>query len=112
MSRVAQSPAFSGMSLYRYISSKEDLLTLMQDAVCAVPAPPKDSIPDWREGMRVFVRMRVGISRKHPWFADIPIADAPLTPNSLRLVDWVLGTFDYGSRKNGVHHAAQQLCAR
>ncbi len=92
MSRVAQSLGFSAMSLYRYISSKEDLLTLMQDAVCAVPAPPKDSIPDWREGMRVFVRMSVGILRKHPWFADIPIAGAPLTPNSLRLVDWVLGT--------------------
>jgi AcrR family transcriptional regulator len=92
MSRVAQSLGYSAMSLYRYISSKEDLLTLMQDAVCAVPVPPKDRIPDWREGMRVFVRTSVGVFRKHPWFADIPIAGAPLTPNSLRLVDWVLGT--------------------
>ncbi len=92
MSRVAQALGFSAMSLYRYITSKEDLLTLMQDAVCAVPAPPKDTIPNWREGMRVFVRLNVDVFRKHPWFADIPIAGAPLTPNTLRLVDWVLGT--------------------
>jgi AcrR family transcriptional regulator len=92
MSRVAQALGYSTMSLYRYVTSKEDLLILMQDAVCAIPFPPIEAIPDWREGMRVFVRMNIGVFRTHPWFADMPIAGAPLTPNCLRLVDWVLGT--------------------
>jgi len=40
MSRVAAALGFTAMSLYRYVSGKEDLLVLMQDAVCAKLSPP------------------------------------------------------------------------
>ncbi len=42
MSRVAASLGFTTMSLYRYLTSKDDLLLLMQDTVCAVPIPSED----------------------------------------------------------------------
>jgi len=90
MNRVAQSLGFSAMSLYRYITSKEDLLILMQDAVCVVQLPPEESVSDWRERLRTFVRICEQIFRVHPWFGDIPISGVPVTPNNLRVVDWAL----------------------
>lgn len=90
MSRVAQSLGFTTMSLYRYIKSKEDLLVLMQDAVCDIPIPPEGSQPDWREEMRDYVQACVRVFREHPWFADIPIKSIPLTPSNLRYIDWML----------------------
>lgn len=90
MNRVAQSLGYSAMSLYRYITSKEDLLILMQDAVCDIPIPPEGTVTDWRESMREYVRASILIFREHPWFGDIPIMSIPTTPNNLQIVDWVL----------------------
>jgi AcrR family transcriptional regulator len=90
MNRVAESLGFSTMSLYRYITSKEDLLLLMQDAVCDVPIPLDEAEIDWREGMREYVRVAIHVFRDHPWFGDIPISGIPLTPNNLQIIDWVL----------------------
>jgi len=92
MNRVAQSLGFSAMSLYRYITSKEDLLFLMQDAVCAIALPSEEQGLDWRERLRTFVGICARIYRVHPWFGDIPISGVPVTPNNLRIVDWALRT--------------------
>lgn len=91
MNRVAESLGYSAMSLYRYITSKEDLLVLMQDAVCDIPLPPGDPGDNWRESLRHFVRLTIRVYRDHPWFGDIPISGAPITPNNLMIVDWALG---------------------
>lgn len=90
MNRVAASLGFSAMSLYRYISSKDDLLVLMQDAVCRTVIPTEDSGEDWRTGMRAYVRVTMKVFLEHPWFGDIPVSGAPLTPNNLEIVDWAL----------------------
>lgn len=90
MSRVAGSLGFTTMSLYRYISSKDDLMLLMQDAVCEMAIPPERAEPDWREEMREYVRACIEVFCKHPWFGDIPIMGIPVTPNNLQIVDWVL----------------------
>jgi len=90
MNRVASRLGFTPMSLYRYISGKEDLLFLMQDAVCEIPIPPDDPEKDWRQSMREYVAACIQVFRRHPWFADIPITGVPLGPNNLRVVDWAL----------------------
>jgi AcrR family transcriptional regulator len=92
MSRVAASLGFTTMSLYRYIPSKDDLLLLMQDAVCDFRIPTERDMTDWRESMREYVRASIGAFRDHPWFGDIPISGVPITPNQLQLVDWALRT--------------------
>jgi len=89
MNRVASSLGYTAMSLYRYIPSKDDLLLLMQDAVCEVPLPDEDA-PDWRDNMRLFVKLSMQVFRDHPWFGDIPISGVPITPNNLRVIDWGL----------------------
>lgn len=90
MSRVATSLGFTGMSLYRYIPSKDDLLLLMQDAVCDIPIPPEEQDIDWRESMRLYVRATINVFLDHPWYGDIPISGVPVTPNNLQIVDWAL----------------------
>ncbi|MFD1953202.1 TetR/AcrR family transcriptional regulator [Paenibacillus thailandensis] len=92
MSRVAQSLGFTTMSLYRYVTSKDDLLILMQDTICSIPIPPEDPAKPWREEIKEYVDACVGIFRKHPWFGDIGITGVPLTPGNLQVVDWMLRT--------------------
>ncbi|GIP38165.1 TetR family transcriptional regulator [Paenibacillus sp. J31TS4] len=92
MSRVAGALGFTTMSLYRYLSSKEDLLVLMQDAASAVPIPPQREEADWRDEMREYVRETIRVFREHPWYGDLPITGVPVTPNVLRFVEWGLRT--------------------
>lgn len=90
MKQVALRLGFTTMSLYRYISSKDDLLLLMQDAVCDISFSVDEDETNWREGLRGFVRATIDAFRKHPWFGDIPISGVPITPNQLKLIDHTL----------------------
>lgn len=90
MSRVADALGFTTMSLYRYVPSKDDLLQLMQDAACKIEIPPAANDEDWRQNMREYVRVCIQTFRIHPWYGDIPIMGAPITPNNLQVVDWAL----------------------
>ncbi|MFC4099791.1 TetR/AcrR family transcriptional regulator [Paenibacillus xanthanilyticus] len=91
MNRVASSLGFTAMSLYRYIPSKEDLLLLMQDAVCELGIEERiDEGMPWREGLRIYVEAMIQLYQDRPWFSDIPITGAPITPNNLKVVDSAL----------------------
>lgn len=90
MNRIASELGYTAMSLYRYLPSKDDLLILMQDAVCDIEPPPARPPEEWRESMREYVAGSIGIFRAHPWYGDIPIFGIPVTPHNLRIVDWAL----------------------
>lgn len=91
MSRIAGDLGFTTMSLYRYVTSKDDVLALMQDAVCDVPIPPDDEgAADWRQGLRVWAMASIQVIEAHPWFPDIPINGVPMMPNNLAVLDWGL----------------------
>jgi AcrR family transcriptional regulator len=90
MSKIATTLGFTTMSLYRYVTSKDDVLLLMQDAVCAIPIPPEDEDGEWRSGLRLWAGATLDVMRAHPWFADIPISGMPLMPNNLAVLDWGL----------------------
>ncbi|MGI9823241.1 TetR/AcrR family transcriptional regulator C-terminal domain-containing protein [Agromyces sp. Marseille-Q5079] len=90
MSRVASALGFTTMSLYRYVTSKDDLILLMQEAASALPVPDDAVDRDWREGITAWVHgIRSGYA-EHPWLVDIPVSGAPITPNALAIVDWFL----------------------
>ncbi|WP_191089710.1 TetR/AcrR family transcriptional regulator [Nesterenkonia ebinurensis] len=84
MQAVAKSLGFTTMSLYRYVSSKEELLWLMQDAALAIPEKLK--LPaDWREALRVWAGVIRVAYRSHSWALDIPRGPVSvLMPNSVR----------------------------
>ncbi|KRC50494.1 TetR family transcriptional regulator [Leifsonia sp. Root227] len=90
MSKIATTLGFTTMSLYRYVTSKDDVLALMQDAVCAVPIPPEEEDTDWRSGLRLWAMASIQVIQAHPWFPDIPISGMPLMPNNLAVLDWGL----------------------
>ncbi|MHA7987135.1 TetR/AcrR family transcriptional regulator C-terminal domain-containing protein [Rathayibacter sp. CAU 1779] len=89
MAKVASALGFTTMSLYRYVTSKDDLLLLMQDAAAAVelPEPPED---DWRTGLKQWTLANVEALRRHPWYSQIPVTGTPITPNVMRLIDTAL----------------------
>lgn len=81
MGRLAKQLGFTTMSLYRYVSSKDELLVLIHDA--AAGPPPPITAPDWRSGLASWVREQLAVLRAHPWMVQIPITGAPLNPNSV-----------------------------
>ncbi len=90
MSRVASALGFTTMSLYRYVTSKDDLVLLMQEGASR-PAQPDASVErDWRAGVTAWALGMRATYREHPWLVDIPVSGAPMTPNSLQIVDWFL----------------------
>jgi AcrR family transcriptional regulator len=89
MAKVASSLGFTTMSLYRYVTSKDDLLLLMQDAVADIelPEPPEH---DWRGALKQWTVANVDALRRHPWYNQLPVTGVPITPNVLRLIDAAL----------------------
>jgi AcrR family transcriptional regulator len=91
MSSVAAALGFTTMSLYRYVSAKEDLLLLMQDQAIGIPSRAAQESADWREGLTSVYRGMVEIYAAHPWVLDIDITGLPSTPNNLVWMDCGLG---------------------
>jgi AcrR family transcriptional regulator len=82
MSAVAARFDMTPMALYRYVSAKDDLVTLMFEYGTGLP-PTIDSSAPWRESVELWGRAQLDRFLGHPWLLDIPIDGAPLTPNGL-----------------------------
>ncbi|MFC0629009.1 TetR/AcrR family transcriptional regulator [Kribbella deserti] len=90
MARVAADLGNSTMALYRYVKSKDELLTLMSDAALELPpqAPPAQG---WREGLTDWAHNVLAAIRRHPWYAQLPITAPPIGPHNLAWFDKGLG---------------------
>lgn len=94
MASVATSLGFTPMSLYRYVSAKDDLVLLMSEAGFGVPPETVREAEGWRAGMRVWAQAQVAVYQRHPWLLDIPITGGmPVTPNSIAWLDAGLAVF-------------------
>ncbi len=93
MASVAASLGFTPMSLYRYVSAKDDLVLLMGEAGFGVPPETVAEAGGWRDGLRAWSRAQVEVYRRHPWLLDIPIGGGlPATPNNVAWLDAGLAT--------------------
>src|SRR5271170_2440123 len=82
MSRVAADLGASTMSLYRYVSAKDELVKLMVDAAFGTP-PAIGPDEGWRSALSRWAwAMRSGFQR-HPWVVRIPISGLPILPNEV-----------------------------
>ncbi|WP_430593538.1 TetR/AcrR family transcriptional regulator [Humidisolicoccus flavus] len=88
MARVANALGFTTMSLYRHVTSKEELLLLMFDKANDFPIPVTGGT--WREQLREWARVVHAGYRAHPWMADMPPAQTPTTPNRFAVTDAAL----------------------
>ncbi|MEX5713023.1 TetR/AcrR family transcriptional regulator [Parafrankia sp. FMc6] len=87
MSRLAQRLGFTAMSLYRYMTGKDELLMLMLDAVMASPPPGPAPGEGWRAVLERWAGECRSLYQRHPWALDAPISRPPLGPNQLRWLD-------------------------
>lgn len=87
MKAVAESLGFTTMSLYRYVSGKDELLELMQDQAGTLP-DEVELDEDWRVAIRQWAQLLREGSYAHPWTLELPRTQrALLMPNATRVAD-------------------------
>ncbi|GAB3149840.1 TetR/AcrR family transcriptional regulator [Micromonospora sonneratiae] len=88
MSSVAAQVGVATMSLYRYVGSKDELLTVMADA--AAPEPPAIDGRPWRDYLTEWTRANRDFLLDRPWLLQIPRNTPPVGPRALRWLDRAL----------------------
>lgn len=88
---LARELGVATMSLYRHVKSRDELLTLMIDAVLAEQPPPKKGARGWRQQLELIARMHWEGYRRHPWLAhSLSMTRPQLVPNGMRHTEAVL----------------------
>jgi DNA-binding transcriptional regulator YhcF (GntR family) len=91
MRRVATDLGVATMSLYRHVSSKDDLVLYMADTVFGEQPFPQQAPPGWRACLELAARLMWTICRRHPWAAEALSMTRPrVSPNLLAYTEWVL----------------------
>ncbi|MFD4025251.1 TetR/AcrR family transcriptional regulator C-terminal domain-containing protein [Streptomyces sp. NPDC058576] len=85
MGRVAQELGASTMSLYRYVSAKDELYVLMQETAVGPPEPlaALKAGAGWRAALTEWASAQRDRFRANLWVLRIPVGGPPVTPNSL-----------------------------
>lgn len=90
MAGVAHELGAGTMSLYRYVSSKDELMTLMVDTALGGPADDEPPGPEWRAGLDAWARGVRQAYSAHPWTLKVPITAPPLGPNNVAWMERAL----------------------
>jgi AcrR family transcriptional regulator len=94
MARVAEQLGFTTMSLYRHVSSKEELLQLMWNGSAQGAEGIVLTGDDWRSRLRMWATIQREMMDRHPWITQMPMAAPPMAPNSLTFVERGLEAMD------------------
>ncbi|MCA2213830.1 TetR/AcrR family transcriptional regulator [Jidongwangia harbinensis] len=90
MRAVAGALGTGAGSLYRYLSSRDDLLDLMTDAAMAEMRPYPDGDRPWPDAMLTVARRQLELYRRHRWLIDAATRPAAPGPNVLEYFDHCL----------------------
>ncbi|MDR2321036.1 MAG: TetR/AcrR family transcriptional regulator [Microbacterium sp.] len=95
MAAVAKTLGFTPMSLYRYVTAKDDLLLLMQEEASGLPPLPESGAPErgWRAEAERLYRAHLDVYLRHPWLLSLPISGTPVTPGTAAWMDAYLAAF-------------------
>ncbi len=94
MAHVAEQLGFTTMSLYRHVTSKEELLQLMWNASAQGAEELVITGDDWRARLRMWAMVQREAIDRHPWITQMPMAAPPMAPNSLTFVERGLEAMD------------------
>ena len=88
MRRIAAELGAGTMTLYHYVRTKDELLTLVSDAVMGeVVVPDDERCPtNWRDAIVMLAERSRAALQRHPWILDIT-DDPAIGPNSVRHFD-------------------------
>ena len=94
MAHVAEQLGFTTMSLYRHVTSKEELLQLMWNGSAQGAEELVITGDDWRARLRMWAMVQREMIDRHPWITQMPMAAPPMAPNSLTFVERGLEAMD------------------
>lgn len=103
MGRVAKELGASTMSLYRYVSAKEELYVLMQEVAMGAPSPlpALEEGAGWREGLRQWAWAQRRMFHRNLWSLRIPISGPPASPHSVAWWEQGLQTLEDSGLSEG-----------
>ncbi|TDP95202.1 TetR/AcrR family transcriptional regulator C-terminal domain-containing protein [Labedaea rhizosphaerae] len=81
---------YSPMALYRYVHSKEGLIDLMLDAAAGEVPVPEAPSGNWREDLHTLAADTREMVLTHPWYAELTHTRAPVGPNTMRRLEFML----------------------
>src|SRR3954471_10641131 len=94
MRRIADALGAGTMTLYHYVRSKDDLFTLIDDALMAEVVARSVPLPDgWRAAVAKLARASRDTYVRHPW-AMHSLQGARVGPNGLRHVEQSLAAVE------------------
>jgi AcrR family transcriptional regulator len=91
MRRLATELGSGTMTLYHYVKTKDELLTLVVDSIMGeVVLGPNEPMPEhWREALTLIATKSRNALLRHPWILDLS-EDPGIGPNSVRHFDQTL----------------------
>jgi AcrR family transcriptional regulator len=90
MRRVGSSLGTGAASLYRYVSTRDELLALMVDQVNGEFLLPASRSGSWQRQMIELARQARDIYRRHPWLIEALDLTPGLGPNGLAYLEHAL----------------------
>ena len=69
-------------SLYRYLSSRDDLLDLMVDAALGELRLDRESTGDWLDDLVALADDQLALYRRHPWLLEASLRGGAFGPNA------------------------------
>ncbi|KRC64269.1 hypothetical protein ASE12_05500 [Aeromicrobium sp. Root236] len=94
MARVAKAVGFTTMSLYRYVTNKDELLQLMWNASADGVMEFELEGDTWRSRLLSWAMAQREAITRNIWIVQMPMATPPLAPNSLRWMEVGLEALD------------------
>jgi AcrR family transcriptional regulator len=94
MKRIADALGCATMTLYYYVRSKADIVTLMHDAILAEILIPDDQLPaDWCQAVIAIARRTRDVLLAHPWSLG-SLNDAQVGLSAMRHMEQSLAALD------------------
>lgn len=90
LQRIAAHLGVTTNAMYRYVSSKDELIVLVAEKAWGRAPEYIAAAPGWRAGAAAWVRAQVDRYAERPWLLDVPIRGAPMTPNLLHWTETIL----------------------
>jgi AcrR family transcriptional regulator len=95
MRRVAIELGVATMSLYRHVTSRDDLTVAMINAAIGDLRLPPRHPRGWRASLELCARLEWAMFQRHPWLGpSMSLTRPQLALNAMRLSEWVMGAFD------------------
>lgn len=90
MQRVAGELGYTTMSLYRYVSAKDQLIDVMMDTAVGEPPTVEGEGLGWRAELELWARRAWGVYQRHPWMLRVEVSGPPAGPNQLAWMECAL----------------------